>query len=143
VPNVWMLRRIATGFKALRQPTDGRQSYLMRELAEAFGVNESTIFRWIERGYIRADRSPAGFIIVPVAEAMRFSREGPTRPAPATGRQRNRDSATGHFLKGSPLTRRQNEKRPAEDESAGRHDEDENRTTPTPLRKALNHRERG
>lgn len=102
MPNAWMLRRIATGFKAIRAPTDGRHSYLMRELAEAFGVNESTIFRWIERGYIRADRSPAGFIIVPVAEAMRFSREGPLRPAPATGRQRNHDLASGHFLKGAP-----------------------------------------
>jgi hypothetical protein len=87
--NAWVLRRIATGMRAIRAPTNGRQFYLSRELADALGVTQSSVSRWIGRGYIRAERC-AGFMLISVDEAVRFSREGPPRIDPAS-RPRQRD----------------------------------------------------
>jgi hypothetical protein len=78
LPSGYILRRIATGAHALSVPTDGRRFYLASELARELGVDQSTIHRWLQRGYLRSDTS-VGFIAIPVDEALRFSREGPPR----------------------------------------------------------------
>jgi hypothetical protein len=78
VPSGYILRRIATGAHALRRPTDSRRFYLVSELARELASDQSTVHRWLHRGYLRSDTS-AGFITVPVDEALRFSREGPPR----------------------------------------------------------------
>jgi hypothetical protein len=70
------LRKIAIGLKRLDPPADGRTGYLPREYALALGVDYSTVYRWIQRGLIHTE-TYAGFKIIPLGEAMRFSREGP------------------------------------------------------------------
>jgi hypothetical protein len=77
VPTPFVLRRISTGVRALKRPTDGRRSYLACELAKALDVHESTISRWIGRGYLKAEKTAGGFMVIPLNEALRFSREGP------------------------------------------------------------------
>lgn len=46
-----------------------------RELAEAIGVSESSVKRWVDDGRIRAARTAGGHRRIPVREAMRFVRE--------------------------------------------------------------------
>lgn len=46
-----------------------------RELADAVGVSESSIKRWVDEGVIRASRTAGGHRRIPVAEAIRFVRE--------------------------------------------------------------------
>jgi hypothetical protein len=72
-----VLRRLATGVKAIPPPTDGRRAYSLPEYALALGVNDSTVYRWVQRGLIRVERKRGGFAVIPTAEAIRFSREGP------------------------------------------------------------------
>jgi hypothetical protein len=79
LPTPFRLRQISTGVHAIRKPTNGRRFYLACELATALGVHESSVSRWIKCGYIAAEKSVAGFMLIAVDEAMRFSREGPPR----------------------------------------------------------------
>lgn len=46
-----------------------------RDLADAIGVSESSIKRWVDDGVIRATRTAGGHRRIPVAEAIRFVRE--------------------------------------------------------------------
>ncbi len=46
-----------------------------RELAEAIGVSESSVKRWVDEGLIRATRTAGGHRRIPVTEAVRFVRE--------------------------------------------------------------------
>ena len=48
------------------------------ELAGALGVHPSSVYRWCAKGLLRADAS-AGFTLIKLDEAIRFSREGPRR----------------------------------------------------------------
>jgi hypothetical protein len=70
---------IATGAREIGAPAQAavkRRAYLPAELAKELGVHPSTLYRWIERGLIKTDaRYP--FALIPLAEALRFSREGP------------------------------------------------------------------
>ena len=90
------LRRIATGVYAIRKPTNGRHSYLARELADELHVNELSVSRWIARGYLRAKKSPLGFVTITVAEAMALFARRPARrhaaerPRPAHAPSRRR-----------------------------------------------------
>jgi hypothetical protein len=70
------LRTIAIGLKRLDPPTDGRTGYLPREYALALGVDYSTVYRWIQRSLIQTE-TYAGFKVIPLEEALRFSRHGP------------------------------------------------------------------
>jgi hypothetical protein len=88
VPTHHVLRRIATGVYAISKPAGARRYYLARELAREIGVNESSISRWIARGYIKAEKRD-GFMLISVAEAMRFSREGPRAATPLSARPRH------------------------------------------------------
>src|SRR5690606_477749 len=49
-----------------------------RELAEAIGVSESSLKRWIDSGKIRATRTEGGHRRIDMAEAVRFVRESGT-----------------------------------------------------------------
>jgi excisionase family DNA binding protein len=55
-----------------------RTAYTASELASELGVHKASIYRWIARGLLRADTS-VGFTLIPLDEALRFSREGPPR----------------------------------------------------------------
>lgn len=46
-----------------------------RELADAIGVSESSVKRWVDDGAIRATRTPGGHRRIAWAEAMRYVRE--------------------------------------------------------------------
>ena len=78
MPNI--LPTIATGVRAIAAPSPSaqRRAYLPSELANELGVHKATIHRWIQRGLIKADAS-VPFVLIPLAEALRFSREGPSR----------------------------------------------------------------
>jgi hypothetical protein len=78
VPKPFKLRSIACGLHAISPPTDGRRGYQPREFAAALNVGDTSVYRWIKRGLLRADTS-AGFMVIPTDEALRFSREGPRR----------------------------------------------------------------
>ena len=77
MPNI--LPTIATGVRAIAAPSPSaqRRAYLPSELASELGVHKATIHRWIQRGLIKAE-THAGFKVIPLAEAIRFSREGPS-----------------------------------------------------------------
>jgi hypothetical protein len=89
-----VLRRLATGVMAIPQPTDGRRAYSLPEYALALGVSDSTVYRWVQRRLIRVERKRGGFAVIPVAEAIRFSREGPSTPLPLPPRH----PVTGQFV---------------------------------------------
>ena len=46
-----------------------------RELANAIGVSESSIKRWVDSGVVHADKTAGGHRRIPIAEAVRFLRE--------------------------------------------------------------------
>lgn len=46
-----------------------------RDLAQAIGVSESSVKRWVDDGLIRATRTAGGHRRIPVREAVRFVRE--------------------------------------------------------------------
>lgn len=46
-----------------------------RELAEAIGVSESSVKRWVDDGSIRATKTAGGHRRIPIAEAVRFIRD--------------------------------------------------------------------
>ena len=46
-----------------------------RELADALGVSESSLKRWVDSGRISALRTEGGHRRIPLAEAMRFIRD--------------------------------------------------------------------
>lgn len=46
-----------------------------RELAEAIGVSESSVKRWVDDGAIRATKTTGGHRKIPIAEAVRFIRD--------------------------------------------------------------------
>ena len=75
-----MLPLIATGARAIRPPPASvrRRAYTPGELAGALGVHPSSVYRWCAKGLLRADTS-AGFTLIKLDEAIRFSREGPRR----------------------------------------------------------------
>jgi hypothetical protein len=79
VPKI--LPKIATGVMAIRPPPTSvrqRRAYTPSELARELGVHRASIYRWVSAGLIKADAS-APFVLIPLDEAMRFSREGPPR----------------------------------------------------------------
>ena len=46
-----------------------------RELADAIGVSESSIKRWVDSGVVNADKTAGGHRRIPISEAVRFLRE--------------------------------------------------------------------
>lgn len=68
--------------------TEEPESYRVREIAEKLKVDESTVYRWIEKGRLRAYRfEDGGSIRVPADEFEAFKRRGlmrGTRTCPAT-----------------------------------------------------------
>jgi len=52
-----------------------RQLLSPAELAQAIGVSESSLKRWVDAGKIRAVRTEGGHRRIPIAEAIRFIRE--------------------------------------------------------------------
>ncbi len=61
--------QLATGTRAIRTPAQSaraRRAYLPSELARDLGVHKSSIYRWIEKGLLRADAS-VGFTLIPIA----------------------------------------------------------------------------
>jgi len=60
-----------------------RQSLTTRQFAESLGVSESSVKRWIDDGVIAADRTAGGHRRIPMAAAVRFTRQhrmSPQRP---------------------------------------------------------------
>ena len=51
------------------------RTYSPREFADALGVSESTMKRWIDAGQVEADRTTGGHRRVPLRSAIRFIRE--------------------------------------------------------------------
>ena len=52
-----------------------KQSLSPKELAEAVGVSESSLKRWVDAGRLRAERTPGGHRRITVQEAVRFARQ--------------------------------------------------------------------
>ncbi len=80
-----------------------------RELAEALGVSESSLKRWVDAGKLHAARTEGGHRRISVAEALRFIRESGApvaRPEllhmPEVAQTGDRSDATllGHLLRG-------------------------------------------
>ncbi len=77
-----VLPQIAIGLREIAEPAPvavQRRAYLPKELAEMCGVHPATASRWIQAGVIQAE-TRLGCIVVPLAEAERFAREGVLRP---------------------------------------------------------------
>lgn len=56
-------------------PTTGMKAHLSpRELAEAIGVSESSVKRWVDQGRIEAERTAGGHRRLPVGAVVRFVR---------------------------------------------------------------------
>lgn len=55
-----------------------RRSFSPRHLADALGVSESSVKRWVDGGLLRAARTAGGHRKIEVAEALRFLRESST-----------------------------------------------------------------
>jgi len=73
-----VLPQIAIGLREIAEPAPAavqRRAYLPRELAEMCGVHPSSIYRWIASGVVKSE-TRLGCIVVPLAEAERFAREG-------------------------------------------------------------------
>lgn len=58
-----------------------RQSLTSRQFAEALGVSESSVKRWVDDGEITAHRTAGGHRRIPLSSALRFIRKQRTRPA--------------------------------------------------------------
>ena len=52
-----------------------KQSLTPRQLAQAIGVSESSMKRWVDEGRVRAARTAGGHRRIPLGEALRFVRE--------------------------------------------------------------------
>ena len=75
------LPEIIAGVRAFADPTPvavKRRAYLPKEFAKLCGVHPATAYRWISAGYVKSE-TRAGFTLIPVDEALRFSREGVPR----------------------------------------------------------------
>ena len=46
-----------------------------KDLAQAIGVSESSIKRWVDNGEIQATKTAGGHRRIPISEAVRFLRE--------------------------------------------------------------------
>lgn len=58
-----------------------RQSFTSRQFAEALGVSESSVKRWVDEGEIIAHRTAGGHRRIPLSSALRFIRKQRARPA--------------------------------------------------------------
>lgn len=58
-----------------------RQSLTSRQFAEALGVSESSVKRWVDEGEITAHRTAGGHRRIPLSSALRFIRKQRARPA--------------------------------------------------------------
>ena len=61
--------------QAIREAQVIKQSLSPKELAEAVGVSESSLKRWVDAGRLRAERTPGGHRRITVQEAVRFARQ--------------------------------------------------------------------
>jgi len=52
-----------------------KQSLTPRQLAQAIGVSESSMKRWVDEGRVRAARTAGGHRRIPLSDALRFIRE--------------------------------------------------------------------
>lgn len=70
-----MLQRATTHDGAL--PADGQPEPLLspKDLAEAIGLSESTLKRWVDAGVVRAAKTPGGHRRILRSEALRLVRE--------------------------------------------------------------------
>lgn len=58
-----------------------RQSLTSRQFADALGVSESSVKRWVDEGEITAHRTAGGHRRIPLSSALRFIRKTHARPA--------------------------------------------------------------
>jgi excisionase family DNA binding protein len=64
-------------------PSEPPASYRVREIADELKVDDSTVYRWIEKGRLRAYRfEDGGSIRVPAEEFEAFKRRGLMRSRP-------------------------------------------------------------
>lgn len=86
-----------------------------RDLAEALGVSESSLKRWVDAGKIAASRTEGGHRRIALTEAMRFIRHRQTPlarpelldlPEVAVARSRGADRLVTHLLVGDDIAAR-------------------------------------
>ena len=76
------LAEIAVGARDVARPSPAaaqRRGVFPHELADMCGVHKSSIYRWLGRGVVKAEKR-LGVMVIPLAKARRFLAEGPPRP---------------------------------------------------------------